>query len=319
MSGAGTALQKALSALAEGVPLSRPALQEFSDLDPASLEAVSRAWPGIPARAKHALLDGLHGLADDSTLVSFDDLARHLLSDPDGQVRMRAVRLLGENQDPRLAAAFLNILSDDDDPEARREAAAALGHFVELGELEEIPEATNRQVVDGLLGKVAGEDGVAIRRRALESLGYSSRPEVATLIESSFRRENPDWQISAIVAMGLSSDERWEEHVLSRLLDENPGVRLAAVQAAGELRLGSARQLLFQVLEEEDESEVSSAAIWSLSQIGGEDVRIYIQGLLDLAEEEQDIEFLEEVLENLEFTDELNRFDLLSVEPDQDD
>ena len=111
----------------------------------------------------------------------------------------------------------------------------------------------------------------------------------------------------------------WEEHVLSRLLDENPGVRLAAVQAAGELRLGSARQLLFQVLEEEDESEVSSAAIWSLSQIGGEDVRIYIQGLLDLAEEDEDVEFLEEVLENLEFTDELNRFDLLSVEPDLDD
>jgi len=319
MSSTGTPLQKALSALTEGVPLSRPALQGFSDLDAASLEAVTRAWPGIPARAKHALLDGLHDLAEDSTLVSFDDLARQLLSDSDGQVRMRAVRLLAENDDPRLAAAFLNILAADDDPEARREAAAALGRFVELGELEEIPETTHRQVVDGLLAKVTGDDGVAVRLRALEALGYSSRPEVATVIESSFRRENPDWQASALIAMGRSSDERWEEHVLSRLLDENPAVRLAAVQAAGELRLGSARQLLFQVLEDEDESEVSSAAIWSLSQIGGEDVRIYIQGLLDLAEEEEDVEFLEEVLENLEFTDELNRFDLLSVEPDQDD
>jgi HEAT repeat protein len=319
MSGTGTALEKALSALAEGVPLSRAALQGFSDLDPASLEAVTRAWPGIPAKLKYTFLDGLHGLADESTLVSFDDLARQLLSDPDSQVRLRAIRLLGENQDPRLAAAFLKILGSDDDPETRRQAAAALGRFVELGELEEIPESTRQQVVDALLGKVTSEDTVAVRRRALESLGYSSKPEVATLIESSFRRENPDWQASAMVAMGLSSDERWEEHVLSRLLDENPGVRLAAVQAAGELRIGSARQLLFQVLEEEDESEVSSAAIWSLSQIGGEDARIYIQGLLDLAEEDEDVEFLEEVLENLEFTDELNRFDLLSVEPDQDD
>jgi len=319
MSGTGTALEKALSALAEGVPLSRAALQEFSDLDPTSLQTVARLWPGIPAKLKHTFLDGLHGLADESTLVSFDDLARQLLSDPDGQVRLRAIRLLGESQDPRLAASFLKILASDDDAEARREAAAALGRFVELGELEEIPESTHRQVVDALLGTVTSEDTVAIRRRALESLGYSSKPEVATLIESSFRRENPDWQASAMVAMGLSSDERWEEHVLSRLLDENPGVRLAAVQAAGELRLGSARQLLFQVLEEEDESEVSSAAIWSLSQIGGEEARIYIQGLLDLAEEDEDVEFLEEVLENLEFTDELNRFDLLSVEPDQDD
>ena len=72
------------------------------------------------------------------------------------------------------------------------------------------------------------------------------------------------------------------------------------------------------MLEEEDEDQVSSAAIWSLSQIGGEDVRVYIQGLLDVAEEDEVVEFLEEALENLDFTDELDRFDLLAVDPDTD-
>ncbi len=118
--------------------------------------------------------------------------------------------------------------------------------------------------------------------------------------------------------MGRSSDERWEEYVLARLMDADPAVRLAAVEAAGELRLASARQLLFEVLEEEDEGEITSAAIWSLSQIGGEDARVYIQNLLDLAEEEEHVQFLEEVLENLEFTDELNRFDLMSIDSDQE-
>jgi len=319
MSVLGTTLDKVLSELAEGAPLSRLSLQEFSDLDPASLLSVMQAWPRIPAKQKYVLLDGLHELADENTIVSFDDLGRTLLTDADGQVRLRAIRLLDESEDPKLAAPLLKILADDDDAETRRAAASALGRFVELGELEQIPAAVHREVENALLEKVNGDDLVVIRRSALESLGYSSRPEVSTLIQSSIRRESPDWQASALVAMGASSDERWEEQVLSRLLDVNAAVRLAAVEAAGELRLASARRLLFEVLEEEDEGEISSAAIWSLSQIGGEDVRLYIQNLLDLAEDEEDVQFLEDALENLEFSDELSRFDLLAVDPDQEE
>jgi HEAT repeat protein len=265
------------------------------------------------------LLDGLYNLEHESTLVSFDDLARALLADEDGQVRLRAIRLLEESEDPKLAAVFLNMLASDADSETRREVASALGHYVELGELERIPAAVLRKVEDALLGVVNGSDPVVVRRSALESLGYSSRPEVATLIESSIRRENPDWQASALVAMGLSSDERYEEPVLARLDDDNVDVRLAAVRAAGELRLANARPLLFEVLEEEDEDQVSSAAIWSLSQIGGEDVRVYLQSLLDGAEEDEIVEFLEEALENLEFTDELSGFGLMAVEPDEEE
>lgn len=319
MSQAPTALGRVLSELTDGAPPSRRALQEFSDLDTASLQTVKEAWPRIPAKQKHVLLDSLHKLAGENTLVSFEDLGRLLLTDPDGPVRLRAIRLLEESEDPKLAPALLKMLVGDSDAETRHEAASALGRFVELGELEQIPAALLRQVEDALLDKVAGDDQAVIRRSALESLGYSSRPEVVTLIQSSVRRENPEWQASALVAMGVSSDERWEEEVLTRLTDENPGVRLAAVEAAGELRLAAARQLLFQVLEEEDEDEVTSAAIWSLSQIGGEDARLYIQNLLDLAQDEEDVQFLEEALENLEFTDELSHFDLLSVEPDQDE
>jgi HEAT repeat protein len=318
MSASKAALEKALSVLAAGAPkLPLRLLQEFSDLDPASLRTMMEAWPGIPVQQKRLLLDGLRDLSEENTLVSFDDLARRLLTDPEGQVRTRAIRLLDENNDPRLTPAFLKILASDDDPEARREAASALGRFVELGELEEISAEVQHQVEDALLERANGDDQAAIRRRALESLGYSSRLEVVTLIESAFHRESPDWQASALRAMGRSSDDRWEDQVLARLTDVNPAVRLAAVQAAGELRLASARTLLFNVLEEEDEDEISSAAIWSLSQLGGEDAHLYVQNLLDLAEEDDDVEFLEQALENLEFTDELNRFDLMAVDSDE--
>jgi HEAT repeat protein len=315
-----SSFQKVIDELTDGVQdVSKRSLQEFSDIDPVSLQALNDVWPRLAPDRKRKLLEGLESLSEADTLVSFDDFARSLLSDADPEVRMRAIRLLDESDDTKLIGAFINIMTKDNDAETRAEAASALGKFVELGELEEIPDESRRQVEDALLAQANSEDQLRIRRNALESLGFSSRPEVITLIESAYRRENPDWQASALFAMGRSFDERWEEPVLVSMLDENPLVRLAAVEAAGELRLASARTVLFKVLEDEEEDEITSAAIWSLSQIGGEDVRVYIENLLDLAEEDEDVAFLEDALENVEFTDELNHFDLLSIDPDEDE
>lgn len=313
--------QKIIDELLDGgrKELSRRSLQEFSDLDPASLSALFEAWPRIRPDRKRLLLEGLQSLSEADTLVSFDDLARALLTDADAQVRVRALRLLDECDDVKLVSPFLKILSSDEDAAARAEAASSLGKYVELGELEEIPEKTRRQIEDALLEKANSDDQPLVRRSALEALGYSSRPEVVTLLESAFRRQDPDWQASALFAMGRSSDDRWEEQVLSRLTDENPRVRLAAVEAAGELSLSSARAILLKMLEEEENDDIASAAIWSLSQIGGEDARVYIENLLDLTDDEEQIEFLEDALENLAFTEDLSRFDLMSFDPDEEE
>ncbi|HEX8992144.1 MAG TPA: HEAT repeat domain-containing protein [Anaerolineales bacterium] len=320
MSESKSSFQKVINELTGGTQdISRGSLQQFSDIDPASLRLLQEAWPRIAPDRKWKLLDGLEALADEDTLVSFEDFARSLLTDPDAGVRTRALRLLDECNDVKLIPRFVHILMDDPDAGTRAEAATTLGRFVELGELDEIPDQARVEVEQALLEKANSEDQLAVRRNALEALGFSSRPEVITLIESSFRRENPEWQASALFAMGRSCDERWEESVLSSLMDVNTLVRLAAVEAAGELRLASARTALFSVLEEEEEDDIASAAIWSLSQIGGEDTRLYIENLLDLAEDEENVKFLEEALDNIEFTEELNQFDLLSIDPDDDE
>ncbi|MGE5464250.1 MAG: HEAT repeat domain-containing protein, partial [Syntrophothermus sp.] len=152
-----------------------------------------------------------------------------------------------------------------------------------------------------------------------ESIGYSSREEVATLIQSSFQREDPYWQVSALTAMGRSADERWSDEVIRSLVSENDNIRKAAVQAAGELSLKSTRPFLLRMLSEEEDGSVLSAVIWSLSQIGGEDVRTYLENLLDnMEEDDEQIAFLEEALDNLAFTEDLERFDLFSYDPDGD-
>ena len=306
--------------LDEGKDISRRYLNEFSDIQPVALQALLETWPRVSLNRKLLLLERLNTLANEDTLVSFDDLGRTLLTDPEPQVRIRAMRLLVECEDFRLVPPYINMLTHDTDVAVRAEAASMLGLFVQLGEFDDIPNEVHHRIEDVLLEVLNGEDKPSVRRRALEALGFSSRDEVPVLIESAFNRQDHDWQASALFAMGRSSDERWTDKVLRMMASENRRVRLAAVQAAGELGLKLARPLLLRLLEDEFDEAIAGAAIWSLSQIGGEDVRIYLQNLLDNIEDDDDqVAFLEEALDNLAFTEDMAIFDLLAFDADEPD
>ncbi|SRR6266498_806922 len=312
--------QKVLDALLDNsTEFPQRYLREFSDIGTLELRTLLDVWPRVVLSRKLSLLEELTTLSDNDTLVSFDDFACALLTDPDPQVRIRAIRLLHEYEDPKIVPSYLDMLKSDADTNVRVAAANAINLFVDLGELEEIPENIYHQIEDALLMSITGEDDSRVRRTALESLGYSSRPEVSTLIQSSFHREEPSWKVSALIAMGRSADDRWDEDVTRSLVSENDSIRKAAVQAAGELSLKSTRPLLLKMLGEEEDDEIVSAIIWSLSQIGGEDVRTYLESLLDqLEEDDEQIAFLEEALDNLAFTEDLERFDLLAVDPEDE-
>jgi HEAT repeat protein len=314
-----TSFQSVLDALlSDRREFPRRYLQEFSDIGALELKTLLDIWPQVKPGRKLTLLEELDALAETDTLVSFDDLARALLTDPEPDVRTRAIRLLDECEDPGLVPSYLDMLQNDPEVQVRVAAANVLNLFVDLGELEEISESIFHEVENALLASAAGEDDVRVRRTALESLGYSSRLEVTTLIESSFQRQDPNWQTSALVAMGRSADNRWDEEVLNSLVHVDDRIRKAAVQSAGELSVQSARPILLKMLGEEEEPTVLSAVIWSLSQIGGEDVRTYLESLLDQLEDEEQIAFLEEALDNLAFTEDLERFDLLAFDPDEE-
>jgi len=293
-------------------------LNQFSDMGTLELQTLQEVWPRVGLSRKLSLLEELESLADEDTLVSFDDFARPLLHDPDAGVRIHALRLLNESEDVRLIQPIVELLKHDPDVNVRAEAAGTLAHFVALGELDEIPWEAYSQVQTGLLESAHSEDDTRIKRQALESLGFSSDEEVLKLIESTLNKRDSEWQVSALIAIGRSADDRWEEEVLLGLTDADTRVRLAAVQAAGNLALKSARPILLRVLEEEeDEDDVITSAIWSLSQIGGEDVRTYLENLLDQTEDDDQAEFLEEALDNLTFTEDLDRFALMSFNPDE--
>lgn len=289
----------------------------YSDLDPKSLRLFLDIWKSVKPERKLLLLDLLITHMDSDTLVSYEEIGKSLLDDSDSNIRARAIGLLAESNDPKLVNSFIKIFLNDADFAPRLEAATILGEFVLLGELEELNKDLQQEIEDALISVIRREDNLALQKRALESLGYSSRDEMINIIETAYQRSDPTWIASAIKAMGRSHDNTWNESVVSKLLDDDPRIRQAAAQAAGELSIQEATPIMLQMLEDEEEDDdVTSAAIWSLSQIGGEDARIYILNLLENTEDEDTIAFLEDAIENLDFNEDLNKFDFLDLDED---
>ncbi len=300
--------------LDDGTPFSARYLHQFSDIAPTDLAILLKAWPQVTARRKHTLLEDLEELAEADTLTCFDDLARPLLSDSDPQVRIRAIRLLWENEDSKLVPVFLKLMNKDADPEVRAAAANALGLFVLQGELEKIPSELHHLIEDDLLKAATSAKETLVRRRALESLGYSGRQEVIPLIDAAYHDNNPDWVVSALFAMGRSSDERWKKQVLSKLRAPDEDIRSEAIHAAGELELASARSILLDLLEDEEDLEIRRELIWALSKIAGEGVRERLEELLEAETDDEEAGFIEEALDNLTFTEDLSHFSLLDLD-----
>jgi HEAT repeat protein len=239
--------------LDENTPFPPVYLNRFSDLSPENLKLFKTAWDKISSKRRYTLLEDLEDSAEADTLLAFDEIARFALDDPDPKVREVAIRLLWECEDRKLIAPLNRMVEADPDYHVRAAAATGLGLYVYLGELEELDEEHLKSVEDVLLRVYASEDHPLVRRRALESLGYSSREEVTAMIEEAYARGNPDWMESAMFAIGRSANDRWSKQVMESLDHPHAKVREEAARAAGGLNLESAREPLLKMLEVEAE------------------------------------------------------------------
>ena len=316
--------QKVLDALLDAETVFPPLyLHRLSDLETEETRELEHIWTQIPAWRRKALLEDLEQLFEDDYLLSFDAVCRIGLNDPEPEVRFLSVRSMFDYDAPDLIPEFLSLMTEDDNADVRAAAASALGKYVYEGELEELDPQQLHKIEDALLNVLDGQDSGQVRRRALESLGFSSREEVPALIEDAIQTARTDWIISALFAMGRSYDPRWQEPVLEMMAHDLPDIRTEAARAAGEIELSAARDLLTDLLDDEDVS-VRLAAAWSLSQIGGEGAQTVLVRLLEETDDPDEIAFIENAIDNLIFNQDLSFFGILDfseegVEHDFDD
>jgi HEAT repeat protein len=113
--------------------------------------------------------------------------------------------------------------------------------------------------------------------------------------------------------MGRSANERWIPQVKRMLDNPSPTIRLEAVRAAGELEDKSSFPRLMDMINDDDDEEICLAAIWSLSQIGGEGVRELLEKAYEDSADDEIRDFIESALDNLAFTEDLDLFSLMDL------
>jgi HEAT repeat protein len=295
--------------LDEQTIISSQLLYRLSDLDTSEITLLSEAWPKIPVSRRQALLTDLEELGATDTLLSFEAVGRHAIQDEDPTVRQLSIRILDMYEPEDLIPRFIEFLKTDPNAEVRAEAAQALGSFVYLGELDEIPDETCQDIQEALLLSISQDGEKIVQRRSLEAFSFTSRPETSDLLAKAFDSGDIEWMVSALFGMGRSADRRWSETILEMLEHKMPKLRLEASRAAGELELKEAVPILMDLLDDVD-PDVRAATIWSLSQIGGQSVRQILEVMYEQAEDSNEIELLESALDNLSFTEDLENFSL---------
>jgi HEAT repeat protein len=283
----------------------------FSDISEQGFNAVREVWPRVAVERRISLLSDLELAMESDSLLSFDTLAKFALNDDEPNVRSQAISLLWESDDPAYLDILVEILDTDPSTLVQVSAAAGLGRFVLMGELDEIPPRLHKLAISSLRESQTGELSKDVQQEILKSLAYTGSTEVNRQIEQAHADPDPTWKLAAVIAMGRTADERWESKVLKEMDSNITAIQNEAVKAAGEIELETARIPLLDMLESGiSDFELRLHVIWALARIGGEDVKESIQALLDEADDEEEIDVIEMALEHLEFSEELPDLDL---------
>ena len=297
----------------ETAPINTAYLHTFSDISFDDLSQIKRIWGDLSIDRKVLLLQHLLVLMEADTLISCDDFSVFAMEDQDPRVKCQAISLLWENSDLKLVPAFIEMLVANPDVTVNAAAADALGKFVLLGELDEIPQETADTVRDALLKKYKTTGDDLTKQKVVESLGYIANDEVTALIKKATKDPSKQWQLSALVAIAHSANDIWDKFVVEKLAEKDQDVQIEAIRAAGELEIASAKEPIIQILQESaSDEEEHLQAILALSKIGGRDVRQILEELLETSDNEEETDLLEIALENMDLTDGIVSFDFFS-------
>lgn len=204
----------------------------------------------VRQQAVAALSEARSGLAVQELVLA--------LSDPALGVRRSAAVALGEIGDPAAVPALRAILHQ---PESGivREAADALGR---LGAAEAIQD----------LGAVALEGERSDRVAAIRSLGRigspAAEPYLLEVLRTARAAEQEDVLEAVLQALGQCRIEAALHEIIELLKDRKRSVRLAAIQALGDIGDPSAGHALEGLLADESDPAVVTRVCVALAQCG---------------------------------------------------
>lgn len=176
-----------------------------------------------------------------------------------------AIKVFLEDEDEYILAEAARAINDDFSID---EALPSLGNILQRSDLNSEPlirRAINANVrvgselaLNNLLNYISREDApIAMRKEAMEAVSTWASPSLLDRVDGRYRGEMSR-DLSALKAQASDA-------ILQMLNHQNNSLRLAAVQAAGQLELSQAADLLFAKLQNDNNEEVREAALRALA------------------------------------------------------
>jgi HEAT repeat protein len=293
-----TMLPEAILAIRDG-DLSQTQVARLSDLSRLNARVLAAAWDSIPESNRIDLVRRFDELSEDRVELNFGRALRVALDDRSAVVRQLAVAGLWEDESGEILDRLRDMLVNDESPDVRAQAAAALERFSSMAAVGSLDESVASELRD-VLRRSANDANApyAVQRRALESLGpYAADSQVSSLITEAFDSDDHGLQCSALYAMGRSQDASWLPTILLQLDSEDPEIRFEAARAAGLIGSTDALPVLMQAARDDD-AEVRHVAIGAIGQIGG---RGAVRALERLAADagEADLELIRSAIDDV--------------------
>ena len=162
-------------------------LPELSDLTRDELANFCAAWQSVSPDRRLELISTMVAQAEVNIHLNFHAILRVCLRDADARIRKLAVEGLWEDEKTNLVSPLIELLNGDTAADVRAAAAMSLGRYMLLGALGEIADAPARRVETALHAAWCRfAEPAEVRRRALESLAYSSSPAIHEMIHSAY-------------------------------------------------------------------------------------------------------------------------------------
>lgn len=274
-------------------------LYRLSDITAVEQQTFFDRWTAVDDDRRRAVVRHLADLTENNYVVDFNHIFRQAFSDPDVGVRLAALDGVWDATDTRLIGPITRLLQTDPNDEVRAAAASALTHYLLLAEWGQIAQRFGPPIVEALLAEYDKPDtAVSVKRATLEAVSASNHERITDLINEAYDSDDDRLNVSAVFAMGATTDKRWLAKVMAEMDSPNTEMRIEAARAAGNLGSSDVITHLERLLEDED-YEVQLTAVEALGHIGGDAANDILQRLLEETDDEEMLDAIEEALEEM--------------------
>ena len=285
-------------------------LQGFSDMGRNDVRRLKPVWNALPEEARGTIAELILAMGQTDILQDYQRFFSLMLDDAAAVVRETGALGLAMYEDEEYIEPLVRLMQSDPVTAVRVAAADALATFTTLGEFMELPERTANKLSKDLMRVVRDTQAPeAIRAAALGAAAVRSQDDaIQDTIEVFYESGSEELRIGAIQAMGRSGNTRWLPMLDVAVRDPDPEVRQLAARAMGPFE-SEVVPMLTMLVREDQEPAVRLEAIQALGTVGGRKAVDSLMTLRDYVSDDE-IEAIDIAIEEAEAWVGIEEFDL---------